>query len=85
MYILIYLKWTTNKDPLYITMLCSMQCGSLDGRGVWGGTDTCIRMVESFCFPPETITNIVNQLNPNTKIKVFLKGWRKLVETSSSN
>ena len=61
-----------------------MQCGSLDGRVVWGGTDTCIRMVESFCFPPETITNIVNQLNPNTKIKVFLKGWRKLVETSSS-
>ena len=24
--------------------LCSMLCGSLDGRGVWGKMNTCIRM-----------------------------------------
>ena len=28
------------------TELCSMLCGSLDGRGVWGGMDTCICMTE---------------------------------------
>ena len=32
MYTLLYLKWITNKDPLYIE-LYSMLCGSLDGRG----------------------------------------------------
>ena len=40
---------------------CSMLCGSLDGRGVWGSVDTCvcvciyIHMAESFCSSPETI------------------------------
>jgi len=28
------------------TELCSMLCGSLDGRGVWGRMDTCIHMTE---------------------------------------
>ena len=37
--------------------LCSMLCGSLDGRGVWARMDTCICMAESLCRPPETITN----------------------------
>ena len=36
--------------------LCSMLCGSLDGRGVWGRMDTCICMVESLPCLPETIT-----------------------------
>jgi len=62
-----------------------MLCGSLDGRGVWGRTDTCIRMAESLRCSPETITNTVNRLTPNTKIKVFKKEWRKLVEILSSN
>ena len=26
--------------------LCSMLCGSLDGRGVWGEIDTCMCMAE---------------------------------------
>ena len=33
LYTLLYLKWITKKDPLY-RELCSMLCGSLDGRGV---------------------------------------------------
>ena len=32
------------------TELCSMLCGSLDGRGVWGRIDTCIWMAESLCL-----------------------------------
>ena len=36
--------------------LCSMLCGSLDGKGVWRTMDTCICMAESFCCPPETVT-----------------------------
>ena len=35
-YRLLYLKWITNKDLLYSIGNCSMLCGSLDERGVWG-------------------------------------------------
>ena len=34
-YTLLYLKWITNKDPLFNIGNCSMLCGILDGRGVW--------------------------------------------------
>ena len=48
--------------------LCSMLCGSLDGRGVWGRMETCIPMAESLHCSPETIpTLFVNQLYPSTK------------------
>ena len=36
-----------------------MLCGSLNGRGVWGRIDTCIRMAESLCCSPETITTLL--------------------------
>ena len=39
--------------------LCSVLCGSLDGRGVWGRMDTRIDMAESLCSPPETITTLL--------------------------
>ena len=39
--------------------LCSVLWGSLDGRGVWGRMDTCIRMAESLCCPPETIITLL--------------------------
>ena len=39
--------------------LCSVSCGSLDGRGVWGRRDTCICMAEFPCCPPETITTLL--------------------------
>ena len=44
--------------------LCSVLCGSLDGRGVWGRTDTCICMAESLCCPPETITTLLMAYTP---------------------
>ena len=35
--------------------LCSILCGSLDGKGVWGRMDTCIYMAESLGCLLETI------------------------------
>ena len=35
-----------------------MLCGSLDGRGVWGRMDTCIRMAETLRCSPEAITTL---------------------------
>jgi len=45
--------------------LCSMLCGSLGGRGVWGRMDTC--MVESLCCRRNY--HIVNWLYANIKFK----------------
>ena len=39
--------------------LCSVLCGSLDGRRVWGRMDTCICMAESLHCSPETITPLL--------------------------
>ena len=39
--------------------LCSMLCGSLDAREVWGRMDAWIYMTESLCSPPETITTLL--------------------------
>ena len=47
-----------------------MLCGSLDGRGVWGRTDPCIRMTESLHCSPETISYTPIQ---NEKFKVKKK------------
>ena len=38
--------------------LCSVLCGSLHGRGVWGKMDSCICVAESLCCPPEAITTL---------------------------
>ena len=37
--------------------LCSMLCGSLDGRRVWKRMDICICMAEFLFCPQETITH----------------------------
>ena len=49
--------------------LCSMLCGSLDGREVWGRMDTCICMTESLSY------HCVSAI-PQYKIRsfVFFKG-----------
>ena len=44
--------------------LCSMLCGSLDGRGVWGRMDTCICIAQSLCCAPETTTTLVISYTP---------------------
>ena len=55
--------------------LCSMLCGSLDGRGVWGRMDTCICMTESLHGLPETITTLLIGYTPiqNKKKGDFFK------------
>ena len=59
MYTLQYLKWINNKDfTIQHMKLCSMLCGSLNGKGVWGRMDICIFMAESLCYSPETITTV---------------------------
>ena len=44
--------------------LCSMVCGSLDGRGIQGRMDTCVCVTESLCCPPETITTLLISYAP---------------------
>ena len=52
-----------------------MLCGILDGRAVWGRTDTCIYMAESLPCSPETFTTLLFCYTPiqNKKIFFFLK------------
>ena len=47
MYALLYLIWITIKVLLCSRKLCSVLCGSLDGRGVEGRVDTCVCVVKS--------------------------------------
>ena len=54
--------------------LCSILCGSLDERGVWGRKDTSICMAESLCCSPETIPTLcVNWLYSSIKLKALKK------------
>ena len=70
-YTLPYLKWITSKDLLY-RELCSMLCGSLDGRSIWGRMDTHTGMAESLCCAPESITALLTGYTSIQNIK-FLK------------
>ena len=55
---------------------CSMLCGSLDGKGVWGRMDIygciCICIAESLHCSPETITTLLIGYTPtqNKKFKI---------------
>ena len=53
--------------------LCSMLCGSVDGRGIWRRMDTCICMAESLYCPHETITTLLIGYIPiqNKELKKF--------------
>ena len=75
MYTPLYLKWITNKDLLHSTKkeLCSMLCGSLDGRGLWGENGH----ISMNGWDPLLFTchyhSFVNWLCSNTKKKKVLK------------
>ena len=58
--------------------LFSMLYGSLDGRGVWGGMDTCICMTESLHCSPETIITLLIGYTPTHTKKLFFRwcNWR---------
>ena len=65
-------KMDNKQEPtVYYRALCSMLCGSLDGRGIGERTDTCICMAESFCCPPETVTTLLTDYNPVQNKKVL--------------
>ena len=51
--------------------LCSMLCGGLDGRGVWGRMDSCVCMAESH-RSSETITTLLTGYMPIQNKKFFL-------------
>ena len=55
--------------------LCSMLCGSQDGRGVWGEMDTCICIAESLHCSHETVTILLIDYTQaqNKKLKNFKK------------
>ena len=47
---------------VYHMGLCSRLYGSLDGRGVWGRTDTCACISESLHCSPESITLLISYI-----------------------
>ena len=50
--------------------LCSVLCGSQDGRGVWGRMDTCTCMAESLYCPPESMATLLIGYTPiHNKLK----------------
>ena len=51
-------KWIADKDLLYNTRNLVFR-GSLDGRGVWGRMDTCIRVAESLHRDSAEITTLL--------------------------
>ena len=52
------IKFLKNRR-LFTWKLCPMLCGSLDGRGVHRGIDTCACMAKSLHYSPETITTLL--------------------------
>ena len=65
-------KMENQQEPTLLHMeLCSILCGSLDGREVWGRVDTCICVAESLCCSPEIITTLLIGYTPipNKKLK----------------
>ena len=53
--------------------LCSVLCGSLDGKGFLGRMDTCIYMAGSLYCPPETITALLISCSAIQSKKFFFK------------
>ena len=74
---------------VYFRELCSMLCGSLDGREVWERMDTCICMAESLHCSPEIITTLLigyapvqNRVSPAAQIVKNLPAMQEtLVKT----
>ena len=64
--------------------LCSILRASLNGRGVWGRTDTCVSMAESLHCSPELITTLLISSTPiqnvfGHKLFIFLKNLSNLL------
>ena len=84
MYTWLYLKGPTVLDK----ELCSVLCGSLDGREVWWKINTCICMAESLCCRPEIITLLIGYISHTytfTNKKFKLKKKKKEYECWSKS
>ena len=74
MWMLLYVKWITNKDLLFSTW-SSAQCYMVAQMGgVWGRMDACVCMAGSLCCLPEAVTTLLIGHTPkeNKKLK---KKW----------
>ena len=56
---------------------CLVLCGSLDGRGVWKRTDTCVCVAESLPCSPGIITTLLVGYTPVQNRKFSLKKKKK--------
>ena len=73
------------EPTVYHRELCSVLCGSLDGRGIWGRMDTCICMAESLCCLPETITTLLISYIPIQNKCLLKKGEERAGRTFQAN
>ena len=55
--------------------LCSVLCGSLYGRRVWGSMDTCICMAESLHCSSETVTLLIGYIPIQNESFFFFKDF----------
>ena len=67
----IYKMGNQQGPPVQHMELCSMLCGSLDERGVWGRVDTCMCMAEYLHSEPETSTALLIRYASMQNKKVF--------------
>ena len=64
-YTLLYLKWIIIKDLLYSRgKSAGCYVAAWVGQVVWGRMDACVRMAESVCCAPDTITVLLNGYTP---------------------
>ena len=83
---LLYITTTlSSKRPSTYRELCSILCGSLDGRRVWRRMDTCICMAESLCCLPETITTLLISYSPIQNKCLLKKGEERAGRTFQAN
>ena len=64
LYVLLYLKWITNKDLLYSKGSLLNVMWQPAGEGVLGRMDTCVCLAESLLCSPETITTLLIAYTP---------------------
>ena len=84
MYTLLYLKWITNKDLLDSPCNCSMLCGSLDGKRVWGRMDSCICISAFAVHLPESVTILLIGYTPIQNKMFFFFFLRRVCYLSAS-
>ena len=65
--------------------LCSMLCGSLDGRGVWKRMDTCTCMAESLHCSPATITPLLIGFTTTTTTTKLLQSCPTLCDPTDGS